>query len=41
MTDQEEMVNMAEAMAQECIKKIELQAELKFVRFTFCLFIAT
>ncbi|KAG9850784.1 hypothetical protein KCU98_g3402, partial [Aureobasidium melanogenum] len=32
MTDQEEMVNMAEAMAQECIKKIELQAELKFAK---------
>ncbi|KAG9736075.1 hypothetical protein KCU73_g10343, partial [Aureobasidium melanogenum] len=32
MTDHEEMVDMAEAMAQECIQKIELQAELKFAK---------
>ncbi|KAG9524234.1 hypothetical protein KCV07_g2088, partial [Aureobasidium melanogenum] len=32
MTDHEEMVNMAEAMAQESIQKIELQAELKFAK---------
>ncbi|KAG9595170.1 hypothetical protein KCU77_g4701, partial [Aureobasidium melanogenum] len=32
MTDHEEMVTMAEAMAQECIQKIELQTELKFAK---------